>query len=625
MTEAPLPEMTPLETSAHGPRGPRRIVWGLPAPGWQGRRGELAILGIFALAAVVLTYPVVFTLDQATGLRGDYFNNIWNAWWLRTSIAEGRSPWWTEYLYYPEGISLKRHTLSPYNAGLGAFLGLFFSPHATFDLVMLWHLVFSGWTFSILARYVTGSTPGAILGGLVYSFAPFHLYYVCQVNVFTWEFVPLALLFFLRYYSEGRGRDLVGVGLAMLAIAASTSYFVMYTFMMAGLLFLFGRAWDRSVSWRKGAGRTALAGIVGALGVVVGALPLLWAMVGPESQLERALALSDQAQGRRENDLFGYFWLGGPEQTVVSWPTMLGYSSLLLWGLGWRGLKAHPFWLWMGGLFALLSLGSDLDVGGEATGVWLPFAVFKHLPVLSMLRKADRFFFVIQFAAGIASAAALAALLQRFGEVKRQWGVAALVALVVLFETNAVPFARFDYPVPRYFEELAGEADVEAIVEVPPMEIDVINARYVFDQVTHGKPIPLGYTTSMAVTTVQEKRHLEVVNKFYHFLSQLRQGKALLADRNMPFPRMARAIGLDRIVQRKTMPRSREPNPAIHERVIWAPFFAVRRELMDVRQTGRYVDGPIAPQALENDRMFFSGAFGAPIYEDGEVIVYAVE
>ena len=196
------------------------------------------------------------------------------AWWLRTSIAEGRSPWWTEYLYYPEGISLKRHTLSPYNAGLGAFLGLFFSPHATFDLVMLWHLVFSGWTFSILARYVTGSTPGAILGGLVYSFAPFHLYYVCQVNVFTWEFVPLALLFFLRYYSEGRGRDLVGVGLAMLAIAASTSYFVMYTFMMAGLLFLFGRAWDGSVSWRKGAGRTALAGIVGALGVVVRALPL---------------------------------------------------------------------------------------------------------------------------------------------------------------------------------------------------------------------------------------------------------------------------------------------------------------------------------------------------------------
>ena len=107
MTEAPLPEMTTLETSARGSRGPRRIVWGLPARGWDGPKGELAIFGIFVLAAVVLTYPVVFTLDQATGLRGDYFNNIWNAWWMRTSIAEGSSPWWTDHLYYPEGISLK--------------------------------------------------------------------------------------------------------------------------------------------------------------------------------------------------------------------------------------------------------------------------------------------------------------------------------------------------------------------------------------------------------------------------------------------------------------------------------------------------------------------------------------
>ncbi len=633
MSQSPQPEITTLETAGLAGRGERRIVWGLPGTRFVGAKGELLLLAIFVLATLVLTWPVAISLDQATGLRGDYFNNIWNAWWLRKSIAEGISPWWTDYLYYPEGISLKRHTLSPYNAGLGAFFGIFLSPHATFNVAMLWHLVWSGWTFSLLARYVLGAAspkasrtvvPAAVIGGLTYTFAPFHFYYLCQVNVFTWEFVPLAMLFFLRYYSHGKQGDLLGVGLSMLAIAASTSYFVMYAFMMAGLLFFLGRFWDRTVSFQKGATRTAVAGIIGGLGVALGALPLLWAMLGPESGLEAAISLSDQAQGRRENDLLGYFWLGGPEQTVVSWPTMLGYGTLLLWILGRKGLWNQAFWLWTGGIFVVLSLGSDLNIARDETGVPLPFAVFKFVPVLSMLRKADRFFFVIQFAAGIMTAAACAAFLQRFAERKKQWGAAVIIGALLLFETNAVPFARYDYQVPAWFETLA-EEDVEAVLELPPMEIDVVNARFLFDQVTHGKPIPLGYTTSMAVTTIQEKRHLEVVNKYYHFLQPLMDGKSLSGGRNMPFPRMASAIGLDRIVHRKTIPRSREPNPEIHEKVIWAPFFMVRRQLMGVRQMGRYIDQPLEERVLDGFRAYFAGAFGLPVFEDEDVMVFEVQ
>ena len=622
MTQPPQPELPALQADR---ADERRIAWGLPFPRWEGVRGELAILALFVLATVVLTWPVAITMDRATGLRGDYFNNIWNAWWLRKSLLEGASPFWTDYLYYPEGISLKRHTLSLYNAGLGAFFGSFLSPHAAFNAVMLWHLVWSGWTFSLLARYATGSTLGAVLGGLCYSFAPFHLYYLCQVNVFTWEIVPLALLFFLRYYSHGRKTDLAGVGVAMLAVAASTSYFVMYTLLVAGLLFVFGPSWDRAVPRRTGCLRTAVAGLVGGVGVAVGAFPLLWAMVGPESALEAAISVSDQAQGRRENDLLGYFWLGGPEQTVVSWPTMLGYGTLLLWVLGRKGLRSQPFWLWTGGIFCVLSLGADLDVGRAETGVPLPFAAFKHLPVLSMLRKADRFFFLIQLAAGILTAAAFAGFARRFGhEAKRLWAFL-VVALVLLFETNAVPFARYDYEAPAWFDELAAEEDIEAVLEVPPGEIDVVNARMLLGQVKHGKRIPLGYTTSMAVSTVQEKRHLEVINKFYHFLQPLIRGQSISGDRHMPFPRMVREIGVDRVIYRKSIPRSREPDPAIHERVLWAPFFLVRRSLMDVRQSGRYVDQRIDDARMSGFRAYFAGAFGLPLHEDEDVIVFEVK
>src|SRR5687768_5652116 len=65
-------------------------------PGW---RGELLILAGLVLAACLLTWPLVVTLDLASGARGDYFNNLWNAWWVEHCLTSGESPYWTDYFY----------------------------------------------------------------------------------------------------------------------------------------------------------------------------------------------------------------------------------------------------------------------------------------------------------------------------------------------------------------------------------------------------------------------------------------------------------------------------------------------------------------------------------------------
>jgi hypothetical protein len=242
-----------------------------------------------------------------------------------------------------------------------------------------------------------------------------------------------------------------------------------------------------------------------------------------------------------------------------------------------------------------------------------------------MLRKADRFFFVIQFAAGILTAAAWGAFAERFRGQSRQFCAAAVTAVLLLFETNAVPFARFDYEAPRWFRTLAQDDAVEAVLELPPMDLDVVNARFLLSQVVHGKKMPLGYTTSMAISTIQERGFLELLNKYAHFLRPLGDKKTLMGSKKMPFPRLMHEIEIDLLIHHKTMPRSREPNPEIHERVLWAPFFLVRRALMDVRQTGRYVDQPLPKETMDLFRVYYSGAFGAPIYEDEQVLVFAVK
>lgn len=114
---------------------------------------------------------------------------------------------------------------------------------------------------------------------------------------------------------------------------------------------------------------------------------------------------------------------------------------------------------------------------------------------------------------------------------------------------------------------------------------------------------------------------LEVVNKYAHFL---RHG-GMPSKKDTPFRRLMSEIGIDRVIQHKTMPRSREPNPKIDGKVLWAPFFVVGRQLMDVRQMGRYIDEPLPGEKMVGLRADFSRAFGLPVYEDAEVMVFAVK
>src|SRR5205814_4396838 len=132
----------------------------------------------------------------------------------------------TDYLFYPDGISLQRHILTPVNALAGVALRSVLGVHATFNVLVILTLAFSGWTFALFARYLTGERLGAVLGGVLSTFNPFHFYYLCQTNIFTFEFVPLALLYFVKARREGGARNHALVVLWCVVVASSTLHFV---------------------------------------------------------------------------------------------------------------------------------------------------------------------------------------------------------------------------------------------------------------------------------------------------------------------------------------------------------------------------------------------------------------
>jgi len=610
-TASSPPEGGSVGVRAHALDGRYRLRLGFGRfPGW---RGELLILAGLLLAACVLTWPLVSTLGMASGTRGDYFNNLWNAWWVKDSIVHGHSPYWTDTLYFPEGISLRRHTLSPLNALTLAGLTSFLSGHQAFSLVLLLHFAFSAWCFSLLARYVTGSTAGGVLGGLVYSFCPFHYFYLCQINVFSFEFLPLGLLFFLKHAREGGTRNLVGVLLSLGGMVLTVEYYVVYCYLSLAVLLACARGWGGAVGSRQRLGRLALSGGLGALIVALLALPLLTAALGAENRPD-VVTSANAVEKSRYNDLLGFFWIGGDEECTVSWPTMLGYSTLAVILIGWRRVRSHWPWIVLGASFLVLSLGEELAIGRQKTGIPLPYAIFRRLPVLSMLRKSDRCFMLVQLAVCVLLSAGWAGLAARLRAGFARGAAWSACAGLAMLELTCIPLGRFRIPSSPELERLREDPEVVAVMELPTMPLHVMNGRYDFYQTQHEKKTTLGYTTSIALTPEHDKRLLLLANLYLEFIN----------ERNRELPRMAAALGVDRILHYKTFYANRPRDPSIDGLTLWKPFFFHRRPLVFVRQVGEYLETPYPPASWDQIRLLFSRSLGPPLYEDDFLAVFDV-
>lgn len=587
----------------------RRLEFGFARlPGWRGE--GLILLGLLA-AACLLTWPMVVTLDQATGIRGDYFNNLWNAWWVKHSILGGHSPFWTDYLYFPDGISLQRHTLSLLNSLTLAGLGELVGPHRAFSLLVLAHFALSAWCFSLLGRYVTGSTAGGLLGGLLYSFCPFHYFYICQINVFSFEFLPLALLFFLKHAREGGGRNLTALLLSLAGMVLSVEYYVVYAYMAVAILFACARGWGGSTPVRTLFRRLVTSGALGALLVALLAFPLLSAAFTSAGH-EEALTSANSIEKTRFNDLYGFFWIGGDEECTVSWPTMLGYSTLLFLLLGWRQVRRHWPWLVMGLVFLVLSLGEELAIGRQKTGIPLPYALIQKAPVLSMLRKSDRCFMMVQLAVALALCAAWPALAAHLRSMRLRGAAWTACAGLLMVELTGVPFNRFTIPTSPHFAALRADPSVTSVLELPPAPIHIMNGRFDYYQTLHEKKTTLGYTTSIALTPLHDQRLQSLVNLYLLFLKD--QNRALL--------RLGADLGVDRVVHYKTSIEPRPNDPTIDGITIWKPFVLARRPLLYVRQVGEYVETSFKPATWDYIRLMFTRVLGAPLFEDDYLVIF---
>jgi hypothetical protein len=480
--------------------------------------GSIVLAAVFARSALInLTFGIV-------GGNWDGYENAWDYWWLKTALFDlHRDPFYTDYLYYPFGISLRYHTLNPLNGLLTLPFNLILGYVTSVNLLFVASLALTTFFAFLLIRDIVGNPWAAFAAAGLFTFANHNVVgflLAGQANLLAMEWLPLYLFFLLRALHgrpmqsgltggtsavsdtgvpprrlDSRWHIDLALALATLVFISLTDWqYVVFAVLITVLYFLF-------VLLARGTGRQK-AQIFGKLALLGGVYALL---IGPplvlpmlqEALTNNWLIVSGQAT-LLSLDLVALVGpgLGNP-----------GYLALILAGVGvwalWKKERGVAlFWLGLAVLFSVLALGPVLLVGGADTGITMPYRVFQDLPVFNIGRNPRRFTLIASLAVAILSAFGIRALLSwlqarlpgRAGTYRlRLPATAAVVALFLAVSLGGfvaeAGSAVADPPQwPSFYNQLAEDAEDYTILELPPFtEKGTGENHYMFYQVVHGK------------------------------------------------------------------------------------------------------------------------------------------
>ena len=509
---------------------------------------HLLVLAGFALLTFVLTLPLGLRLFTHVVGGGDAWQHIWNLWWVKEALVNLQTnPYHTDLLYYPQGVDLYFHTLVLSAGLIGIPLQLAgFNLIATYNIVLLLTFVLAGYGMFLLCYYLTRHKWASFVGGLVFTFAPYHFAHMFgHMNLVSLQWIPfyvIALLKAVDLPGEFRRTDrtkpgalwwAAGAG-ALLALNAYTDWvYAIFLALLTGLVI----AWklfmpserqafqERGIGWGHGVARLA----VGAGAFLLLSAPIFFPTLAEASKgyaqqppLETLVYSSDAVLAFTPSELHPiwgpqirsfvnstgpYLPMKNPSERVV----FLGFSVLLL--AGWAAWKLRAdrnvrLWLFIAVVSWVLSLGPIFQLLGKTkftafeVTLPLPYLLLYKLPLFSIMRTPARLTVLTMLALGVLAAFSVAALLRATRSPasrifdRRNLGYLAVaigLPILILFEFQVAPFPEGDLVPPGWtvpiYAQIAKEPGDFALLELPLRPF----GDYMAYQTVHGRPIIGGY------------------------------------------------------------------------------------------------------------------------------------
>jgi hypothetical protein len=354
------------------------------------------VLAVYALLSVWYFSPIPDLHHAYAGVGADPLSFIWAINYWPWALRHGVNPFITNSIWYPEGINLTWVTSVPTVALLMLPVTLLWDAAISWNVIALAAPVVAAWTTFLLVRYITRDFCASLVGGYIFGFSTYELAHLLgHLNLYL-DFVPplLVLVALLRLQARIGATGFIASVAALLLLQIGVSTEILATTgvfsAMAWLVFVpFADAAGRRRLWLL-ARESAIASAVTALL----AAPFLYYVVTGAQTLPDVINPPQQYS----IDLFNFFVptpvtaFGGHVFASVAarFPGnfaessgYLGLPLILALVAGLRSPMSHrlPLGIVML-LLAICSLGPALWVNGVQTGIWLPWRIAVHLPVI---------------------------------------------------------------------------------------------------------------------------------------------------------------------------------------------------------------------------------------------------
>ena len=199
-------------------------------------REHLPLMVVVTLLTLATTYPTILHLFRTDVFwlptsGGDTWIRLWDAWYGKRLLA-GQADWlFTDFSFYPQGLSLAFHQFNVLHMFLLGGLQAFMPTSNAFNLIYLLIVASVSAASYVYLLYVFQDKWLSLLGAVIVGFSPFVVGRSYHPDINSIAGIPLTLYFLHRGIAESRHRLI----LAAAFLTGVTTYIGMYIAVCLGI------------------------------------------------------------------------------------------------------------------------------------------------------------------------------------------------------------------------------------------------------------------------------------------------------------------------------------------------------------------------------------------------------
>ena len=465
------------------------------------------ILLIYTLLTLILTYPTVFKInthipgDLIAGADEDAWHDLWSFWWIKKSLTSLSNPYFTDYLYYPNGVNLAFLEMSFFNSFLSIPLQLFFNLTTIYNLLFFFHYIIAALGAYLLVYYLTKNKYASFIAGFIFAFSPYHtIHSIGNFSLQSIGWIPFFILYFIKIFDEKTIKNVVLATIFLLFISLSNLYYGIYSIIFS-ILFIFYVFFYNKLKLKKIPLKYLMLMFVLFFIII---LPFVYPLVEEIFLGHTYIYNSPTFSIAHSADLMSFItpnWLhplfrnlrfsiyerftGDNFENV----TFVGYLVLILVIYALIKVKKSEvrFWGISSLFFFILALGPYLHIFGKIFYLPLPGWIIQHMLFVNHMRVPSRFAVMVILSLAVLVGYGCKDILNKINNPSIKRLFVFIIFLIILFEFLAVPYPMHNTKVNEFYKQLKNDNKDYAILEMP-FTFPILN-KFMYYQTVHEKKL----------------------------------------------------------------------------------------------------------------------------------------